>query len=187
MDEYQYGYYQTLRLEARSMVVDAFNRRIKSNTHRETWKGITLASIDNEAIEYARLKWPKFYDGDTRQPFPYSWEKLFLSYSRVPAHFNIAVWQTLPDAKILRGMALARPSAAKKHISVNWLERGYEEPYFKGGVLLPILASTAQFAKLLGCERVLIKNALDPEEFSPYGYAPFADAPKGADYLSKEL
>lgn len=143
--------------------------------------------MDTEAVEYARLNWPKYYNGDTMQALPYSWEKLYMSYMRVPAHFNIAVWQTLGDRKILRGLALGRPSHAKTHLSINWLERSYEEPTFTGGVLLPILASAEHYAKLLGCERVLIKNALDPISFTKYGYAPSDDAPKGADYLGKEL
>jgi hypothetical protein len=187
MDEFSYGYYQTMRLEARSAVVSAFNRKIRSSAHNAIWAGMELASMDSESIEYARLNWPKFYNGDTRQALPYSWEKLYMSYMRIPAHFNIAVWQTVEDRKILRGLALARPSHAKSHISVNWLERGYEEPHFKGGVLLPILASVEHYARLLECKSVLIKNAVDPNAFTKYGYTPFDDAPSGADYLGKEL
>ena len=110
-----------------------------------------------------------------------------MSYVNIPANFNIAVWQETDGRKILRGMALGRPSKAMKHISINWLERSYVQPPFKGGVLLPILASAEEYAKLLGCERVLVKNAVDPPQFEQYGYAPSGKAPKGASYLSKEL
>ena len=187
LDEYKYGYYQTLRLDARSKVVDALNRRSKQQPDKETWRGLSLASISQKATDYARLEWAKYYDGENRQPFAYSWEHLFLSYSMIPANFNIAVWQTVDGQEILRGMALGRPSKAMRHLSINWLERSYVQPKFKGGVLLPILASAEVYAKLLGCDRVLIKNAVDPSAFGQYGYAPSDQTPKGASYLSKEL
>lgn len=110
-----------------------------------------------------------------------------MSYVNIPANFNMAVWQDVSGQKILRGMALGRPSKAMKHISINWLERSYVHPPFKGGVLLPILASGEEYAKLLGSSRVLVKNAVDCEEFEQYGYAPLDQAPAGASYLSKEI
>jgi hypothetical protein len=48
-DEYKYAYYYTLRRQARKRVVDALNRRIKTDAHRQTWRGVTLASI--KAVE----------------------------------------------------------------------------------------------------------------------------------------
>ena len=187
LDEYKYAYYQTLRLEARSAVVKALNRRAKEQTDRSTWSGLSLASISSEAIEYSRIEWPKNYSGDTYQALPFSWEHLFYSYLRSPAHFNIAVWQTVGEEKILRGMALGRPSKAMRHLSLNWIERARASPSFKGGILLPILASAEQYAKLIGCERILVKNPVDPAEFAQYGYTPSDLAPKGATYLGKEI
>jgi hypothetical protein len=34
----------------------------------------------------------------------------------------------------------------------------------QGGILLPILACAEEYAKLLGCERVLVKDAVDPNK-----------------------
>ena len=186
-DEYKYAYYYTLRREARSRVVKALNRRIRSESDRETWRGITLASIKKDAVDYATFKWSKFYDGDTHHPLPVTWERLYHAYSAKLAHFNVAVWQTLPEGQILRGMAFGKPSGGKTHLTINWLERSPEPDYFKGGVLLPILACAEEYAKLLGCERVLIKNALSPAEFERYGYGRSEHAPKGATYVAKEM
>ena len=186
-DEYKYAYYYTLRREARARVVDALNRRIKTEDHRETWRGITLASVKQDAIEYATFKWSKYYDGETHTPLPVTWERLYHSFSAKLAHFNVAVWQTLPDGPILRGMAFGKPSDGKTHLTINWLERSPEPDYFKGGVLLPILACAEEYAKLLGCERVLIKNPVDASAFHRFGYGKSDHAPKGASYVAKEM
>lgn len=187
VEEFAYAYYQTLRTHARATVVKAFNRRIKSPQERETWKGITLASIDREAVEYARIEWPKHYRDDTHHGLSVSWERLYYRFGAKAANFNVAVWQTVGDAKILQGLAVGKPSDGKKHLTINWVERSYAPTYFKGGVLLPILACAEEYAKLLGCERVLVKDAVDARPFEKYGYAPFVDAPPRGVYLSKEL
>lgn len=127
-DEYRYAYYQTLRTEARSRVVDALNRRIKSPQEKQTWRGITLASINHEALEYARIEWPKYYSGDTYSGLPHSWERLFYSYMAKASNYNIAVWQTIENEKILRGLALGKPSRGKTHLTLNWIERSYQIP-----------------------------------------------------------
>lgn len=188
MDEqYWFAYYQTLRLEARSRVVDALNRRISTPEDREKWRGITLSSINTEAIDYARTHWPRYYSNDLFNGMPYSWERLYFKFHAIFSNFNIAVWQEYDDIKILQGLAFGKPSKGKTHLVVNWLERSYEPPYFPGGVLLPILASAEEYAKLLGCERVLIKDAVDPLEFQGYGYAPHKLPNVRASYLAKEL
>jgi hypothetical protein len=186
-DEYKYGYYQTLRTNARSRIVEALNRRIKTQQDRQTWKGITLASMNMEAVEYARTEWARYYGDDTHHGLPYSWERLFYRFMARPANFNLAVWQTLGDEKILQGLALGSPSRGKTHLTINWVERSFAPSYFRGGILLPVLACAEEYAKLLGCERVLVKDAVDPRHFEKYGYAPSGEAPKGGAYLAKEL
>lgn len=186
-DEYKYAYYYTLRLKARARVVEAINSRLKSQKNKDVWKGVTLASIKTDAIEYAEFKWSKYYDGDTFAALPVKWERIYYSYSQKYAHFNVAVWQTTKDGNLLRGMAFGKPSGGKTHLTINWLERSPEPEYFKGGVLLPILSCAEEYAKLLGCERVLIKNPIDPDEFAKFGYTQSHKAPKGAAYVVKEL
>jgi hypothetical protein len=186
-DEYKYAYYNTLRTKARSTIVDALNKRIKSDKHRETWRGVTLASIKNDAIEYAEFKWSKYYNGDTLTPLPVKWERIYHSYSQKLSHFNVAIWQNFNETNILRGMAFGKPSDGKTHLTINWLERSPEPNYFKGGILLPILSCAEEYGKLLGCQRILIKDPLHPEEFERYGYVASDKAPKGARYVVKEL
>jgi len=186
-NEYKFTYYYTLRQQARSRVVDALNRRIKTEKHREIWRGITLASIKQDAIDYTQFKWPKYYDGDNYSPIPTTWEQLYYSYSQKISHFNVAIWQTLPDGAVLRGLAFGKPSHGKTHLTINWIERSPEPDYFKGGVLLPILSCAEEYAKLLGCERVLVKNPIDASEFKKYGYGPSDRVPKRATYVAKEL
>lgn len=187
VDEYWYGYYQTLRTEARSRVVNALNRRIRSPADREKWRGITLASIDRDAYEYARIEWPKYYGPETHSGFPQSWERLFFQYQAKAAHFNVAIWQQLESSRILQGLALGKPSSGKTQLTINWVERSFAPTYFRGGVLLPILACAEEYAKLLSCERVLVKDAVDPAIFAKYGYHTYAGAPKDGAYLMKEL
>lgn len=186
-DEYKYAYYYSLRTEARSRVVDALNRRIKSKADRERWRAITIASIKEDAIEYARFQWSKYYDGETHHPLPVTWERLYYAFSQKYAHFNVAIWQDLPSGKKLRGMAFGKPSRGKTHLTINWLERSPEIDYFAGGVLLPILSCAEEYAKLLGCKRVFIKDPVDETAFEKYGYHKTDAAPKGGVYLVKEL
>jgi hypothetical protein len=164
------------------------NRRIRSPEDRKRWKGITLASIDKEAYEYARKEWPKYYGDNTHHGLPYSWERLFFQFSAKPANFNVAIWQTLDhDHKILQGLAVGKPSGGKAHLTINWVERSFAPTYFRGGILLPILACAEEYGKLLGCKRVLVKDPVDATPFEKYGYAPYDDAPKGGVYLAKEI
>lgn len=186
-DEYKYAYYYALRKEARSAVVNALNKRIKSKRDREIWRAITIASIKEDALNYARYQWPKYYDGETHYPIPVTWERLYHVYSQKFAHFNVAIWQDLPDGKKLRGMAFGKPSKGKTHLTINWLERSPEVDYFSGGVLLPILSCAEEYAKLLGCKRVFIKDPIDENAYIRYGYYKTDASPKGGVYLVKEL
>lgn len=185
-DEYKLAYYYTLRTEARRRVVSQLNKRIKSPDHRDIWRGITLASMNMEAIEYARIEWPKYYGDDTHPGLSYSWERLYYKFGMMPDHFGLAVWQEYDDKKLLQGLVFGKPSRAKTHLTINWVERSFEPTYFRGGVLIPILACAEEYATLLGCDRVLIKDPIDPSVYERYGYAPF-ELHKGATYLGKEM
>lgn len=186
LDEYKLAYYYTLRTEARRRVVEQINRRATTDRSRETWDGITLASVNLEAIEYARLEWPKHYGPDTHGGFSQSWERLYYKFAQMPDHFGLAIWQDIEDKKVLQGLALGKPSRAKTHLTINWVERSFEPTYFRGGILVPILACAEEYGNLLGCERVLVKDPIDPGVYQRYGYAPFT-LHKGAEYLAKEL
>ena len=54
-------------------------------------------------------------------------------------------------------------------------------------MLLPILACAEEYAKLIKCKRVLIKNPVDPSKYERYGYEPYRIPRVYAPYLCKEL
>jgi hypothetical protein len=186
LNVFDHAYYYTLKNEGRRRVVDALNKKIKAHGNRELWDKLTLCSINKESIEYARLNWPKYYGPATHEGLPYSWERLYYQFSPRPAYFDLAIWQQVGDQKVLQGMALGKPSNGKTHLSINWVERSPEPTYFRGGILLPVLACAEEYAKLLGCHRVVIKDTVDPGGYRLYGYAPYT-IPKVGVFPAKEV
>jgi hypothetical protein len=186
LNVYDYAYYYALKSEARRRVVSALNSKIKSFGNRVAWDHLTLCSIDKEALEYARLEWPKYYGPNTHQGFMYSWERLHYKFASRPAYFDLAIWQVVDGLKVLQGMALGKPSHGKTHLSINWVERSFAPSYFRGGILLPVLACAEEYAKLLGSQRVVIKDPVDPEKYGLYGYGPLR-IPQVGDCLAKEI
>jgi hypothetical protein len=161
------------------------NNKIKSLGNKGAWDKLTLCSIDGAALDYARLEWPKYYSNQTHNGFEYSWERLYHKFLNVPSHFDLAIWQEVENRKVLQGLALGKPSSGKHNLNINWIERSFEPTYFKGGILLPILACAEEYAKLLGSEKVVVKNTVDPGSFGKYGYAPFG--PPKERMVMKEL
>jgi len=185
--EYLFAYYQTLRLEARSRVVNDLNKRIKTEQEHINWKGITLASITEEALRFARLEWPRYYT-EAYQGIEKSWEHLFFSFmNNKPSNFNIAIWQDLKDKKILRGMALGDCPHGREHLNIRYIERSLAPDYFRGGVLLPILASAEQYAKLLGCKHIFLRGVRNFDEFAKYGYSVYKEGSLSRRCLKKEM
>jgi len=185
--EYLFAYYQTLRLHARGLVVNDLNKRIKTEQEHINWKGITLASITEEALRFARLEWPRHYM-ETYQGIEKSWEHLFHSFmNNKPSNFNIAIWQDLKDKKILRGMALGDCSHGKEHLNIRYIERSHAPDYFRGGVLLPILAAAEQYAKLLGCKHICLKGVQNSDEFAKYGYIVYKEGSPSGRCMKKEM
>jgi hypothetical protein len=185
LNYYDHAYYYALKSAARTRVVTALNSKIKQHGNREAWDKLTLCSINKDSTNYSRLEWPKYYT-EKWKGFPDSWERLFHKFVHRPSYFDLAVWQELNGKKVLQGMALGKPSNGKTHLCVNWVERSFEPTYFRGGILLPVLACAEEYAKLLGCQRVLIKDPIDPIVYERYGYAPFRVRIAG-NYLAKEL
>jgi hypothetical protein len=165
-----YAYYYTLKYHSRKRIVNSINNKVEKMKDFGCWGKLSLSTIDSEAIEYARLEWPKFYGTETHGGFPFSWERLFHKFRNRPSFFDIAVWQIVDGKRVLQGMALGRPSNRKTHLSINWVERSFAPTYLKSGVLWPILACAEEYAKLLGCQRVLIRDAVDPHKYERYGY-----------------
>jgi hypothetical protein len=148
---------------------------------------LTFSSIDKDAIDQARIEWPKHYSESTHNGFTESWEKLYYRYVQAPMHFDLAIWQQIGDSNVLQGLALGRPSDGKTHLTINWVERSFAPTYLREGILMLILACAEEYAKLLGCKRVLIKNPVDPDKYQRYGYQPYQLRHVPVAYLCKEL
>lgn len=187
MSLYEYAYYYTLRNEARKKVADSINNKVKKSGGLHDWNRITLSSIDRDAIDHARIEWPKHYLRETHNGLRHSWDKLLFRFVPRPSYFDLAVWQQKGDERVLQGLALGKPSNGKHHLVVNWVERSYAPTYLKAGILFPVLACAEEYARLLGCKRVLIKDPVDPEVYKRYGYEPIQLKKASGTYLCKEL
>lgn len=181
------AYYYTLRFIAREAVAKAFVDRFKREGGKDNWNLITLASIDQEALDYARLEWTKYYSEETHLGFSHSWEAIYHHFRHRPSFFDLAIWQQMNGSRVLQGLAIGRPSRGKTHLTVNWIERSFAPTYMKGGILLPVLACAEEYAKLLGCERLLIKDPVDPTCYELYQFRAYALKRAKGTYLAKEL
>jgi hypothetical protein len=90
--------------------------------------------------------------------------------------------------KVLQGLALGKFSNARTHLTINWVERSFEPTYLRAGILPIVLDCASVYADLVGAERVLIKDPVDPAVYMKYGFAPFKPKKRvHGTYLSKEL
>ncbi len=165
-----YLFYYALKAESRRIVSADINARNEQINNFESWSKVTLSSIDHEATEFARLEWTKYYGPHTHNGFAFSWERLYHKFRHRPAFFDIAIWQIVDGRRVLQGLALGKPSRGKTRLSLNWVERSFAPTYMRPGILLPVLACTELYAKFLGCERVLIREPVDPDKYARYGY-----------------
>ena len=146
-DENELGY-GALRRLARDLIAHKINEKNQRTGSSGKWKNVTLASICDDAIESARKDWPKHYGAATHEGFLYSWEKLHQKFQCRPSHFNLAVWQEIDGDRVLQALALGKPSNAKTHLTLHWIERSFAPTELKG-VLTAILACAEEYAKLL--------------------------------------
>lgn len=191
MDEF--GYFYLLKSEARKRTLDAVNKRLLKTGGIDHWNKTTLCSIIGrdigDAVQFAKTEWPEYYSPSTHTGFSESWERLVYRYLPRNDHFDLAIWQNVDDRQVLVAMALGNPSHARTHLTVKWIERFYGPNYLAGRALWPILTCAEEYAKLLGCERVLIKDPVDSGKYERYGYKQYRHphVAHGGDYLGKEL
>lgn len=181
------AYYYGLRTIARQRTLDAINCRIMKDGGAVEWDKSTLASIDDEAVAFAEEEWPKFYNAATHQGFKKPWSSIWYHASLQPSNFNLAIWQVLDGRKILQGLAVGNTSEGKEHLTLNWVERNFGPEYPRHGILIPVLLCLENYAALVGSQRVLIKNPIDPSKYTKYGYAPFSIQKSSSEFLCKEM
>ena len=180
-------YYYYLRTLARKRALDQLNARILKDGGATSWHDTRLASIDEEAVQYAEDTWPTYYGPHTHTGFAKPWSSIWYHARLQPARFEIAIWQTCEGRNVLQGLATGTTSTGKKHLTLNWVERNFGPEYNRYGILQPILLAFEEYGNLLGAERLLIKNPVDPAKYTRYGYEPFTVSKSATDFLSKEM
>ena len=185
----KHAYYYALRDASRRAVADSLLAKVANLPNKAPWSSLVFSSINKAALDFARTEWPKYYSDQTHNGFVESWEALYHKFVPIPSYFDLAIWQIVEGVSILQALALGKPSDGRTHLTINWVERSFAPTYvhLRGGALLPILACAQEYAKLLGCQRVLIKNPVDPAKYGRYGYTPFSLRRVSATYLCKEL
>lgn len=188
------AYYYCLQSEARSRVQLALNSRIlRESGSLAFFDRLTLSSILSpqmpNALDFAATEWPKYYGPNTFNGFGKSWANIVIPSYQNPDLFDLAIWQEVDGNQVLAGLAVGCPSHARTHLTVKWVERYYGNTYVQGRVLFIVLACAEEYAKLLGSERVLIKDPLAPEKYERYGYQHYRHpyVPHGGNYMAKEL
>ena len=183
------AYYYYLRTIARDDTVGLLKARMSKDGGAAVWHGTRLASIDDEAINYAETVWPKYYSssGTSHTGFKKAWPSIWYHTKLQPSNFNLAIWQTVNGIDVLQGMAAGKTSDGKKHLSLNWVERNFGPEYHRFGILVPVLMCFERYAELLGCDRALIKNPVDPSKYSRYGYNLFNVRKSVTTFMAKEF
>lgn len=182
------AYYYGLRTIARKRAMDEINCRISRDGGASAWNGTDLASMCDEAVQYAETIWPEYYN-EKHQGFEKSWSSIWQHAQYQPARFDIAIWQTFNGSRILQGMATGTASSGREHLTLNWVERNFGPEYLRFGVLVPILLTFEHYGRLLGVNKLLIKNPVDPSIYKKYGYAPMTikGAKSDVAFLGKEI
>lgn len=187
-------YYYALKTEARSRVQRSLNANILRNPGAiRHFDKLTLCSILSPdmrgALTYADEVWPRHYDDTGWGGFDISWHDIVLPRMEAPGAFDLAIWQEIEGEQVLAALAFGEPSRAKTHLTLKWLERFMGYTHVAGKVTPIVLACIEEYAKLLGSERVLIKEAVVPHLYERYGYRIYRHpyVAHGGDYMSKEL
>lgn len=193
MSDSSFSYYYALQSEARSRTMNSLNRRILRSGGLKYWNNLTLASIlgadPGDALSFAKNEWPRYYGDETHLGFSQDWPSLAIKNINDPDHFNLAIWQKVDGEQVLVALALGNPSKRRKYLTIKWIERYYGYNYLAGRALWPILVCAEEYAKLLGSERVLIKDPVDPNKYRRYGYEEFSHPGVrfGGSYLGKDV
>lgn len=192
MSDESRAYYYALQNIARERTAESLNRRLLKTGDIQRWDNLTLCSIlsdKGDALKFAEEEWPKHYGDETHKGFATKWTELVYKNLKDTDHFNLAIWQKVEEEQVLVALALGNPSKRRKYMTLKWVERFFGHNHLSGRVLWPILTCAEEYARLLGCERVLIKDPIDPEKYERYGYETFVHPGVrfGGSYLGKDM
>lgn len=192
MSDNDFAFYYALQNEARLRTMRSLNKKVLKSGGITRWDSLTLSSIlgrnPGDALGFVEDRWTRYYD-DSYSGFAKSWPTIVHKNINDPDHFNLAIWQKVEGEQILVALALGNPSNRRKYLTLKWIERYCGHSHLKGRALWPILTCAEEYAKLLGSERVLIKDPVDQGKYERYGYTVFSHPGVrfGGDYMGKEL
>jgi len=193
MSDESFAYYYALQSIARRKTADRINKRLLRSGGIKRWDNLTFCSImgrdPGDALGFAEQEWPKYYNGADCQGFASMWRGLVYKSLNDPDHFNLAIWQKVDEEQRLVALALGNPSNGRTLLTLKWVERFFGPNYLKGRALWPILDCAEEYARLVGCKKVLIKDPIDPRKYERYGYTAFSHPGVrfGGDYLGKDM
>lgn len=193
MSDHSFAYYYALQNIARERTAESLNRRMLRSGDIKRWDKLTLCSIvgsePGDALEFVENVWPRYYGGDTHYGFAQKWPALIYKSLNDPDHFNLAIWQEIDGTQVLVALALGHPSRKRTYLTIKWIERFFGPNYLSGRALWPILTCAEEYARLLGCEKVLIKDPVDPSKYERYEYENFVHpgVSFGGCYLGKDM
>lgn len=186
VDEYVVMRYLAMAITAKDLTVFT-----ATNGGEDIYHNIVLSHIESEelgsASEYAEKHWPaREWMTYSHQKDLVSWKSLARKASCDTDRFEVALWQRVNGEQHLVGLALGTPSNARKHLTIKWLDIRVGLSYTRRKPLPVILDCAEQYARLLGCNRVLIRQPNDSLVFKQYGYEPYHHdgVPHGGNYLS---
>ena len=193
MSEESRAYFYALQNFARERTATSLNKKLLKDGGIQRWDNLTLCSIvgdqPGDALDFAATEWPKYYGPETHHGFVKDWTSLVVKSLNDTDHFNLAIWQKVEGKQILVALALGNPSNKRKYLTIKWIERYFGHSYLGGRALWPILTCAEEYAKLLGCEKILIKDPVDPAKYERYGYEKFSHpgVKFGGDYMGKDM
>ncbi|MFY0690765.1 MAG: hypothetical protein JXR14_02450 [Paracoccaceae bacterium] len=186
------AYYYALQAEARTRVMNSLNKRLLKSGGIKRWDNLTLCSIlgskPGDALKFASEEWPRHYP-DGYHGLAQDWTTLAIKSINDTDHFNLAIWQKIDGVQNLVALALGNPSNSRKFLTIKWVERFQGPNPLAGRALWPILVCAEEYAKLLGSDKVLIKDPVDPSKYERYGYEVYLhpNVKFGGNYLGKDV
>ncbi len=115
---------------------------------------VRLTEITASALDYWGMVWRQQHLKTTGWPWPGLAEHYRRKY---PERFDLALW----SGEILCGLCLGKPSGARSHLSLEYLEANPDPSHpLKGRILDLTLAAADNYAMATGCRRIRL---VEPE------------------------
>lgn len=130
----------------------------------ETWRkevpgdvDLRLFPIDERAVQFAEMIWPRFSLEGFSADFP--WSRIYQQIRSTPRRFDISIW----DGAILCGLAAGTSSRGQEgcdtNVTIRFLERmGGDINRLAGFIAAICLDAADAYAQVLGKRMIYLKN-----------------------------